>query len=269
MAGEELMQEFKELLLKLGFTEEEAKSYLNLVEKADGEVVERVYEVFEVSEDEARDILASLVRKGAVFVEHNRVKAAAPRDFVYKLLENRKRELEKAFGEVDRAATELLRGLEPIYWEKRLGIKAEDLLEPLEDLKAMELRTTQIINRAMKEVRILAGRFDWYPRVREVLFAAHDRKVSIKVLLSTINDANQAIVKELKDMKAEVKKLPDEWYPIRGTLCDGKELVFLIWATKKDVKLPIYYRPSYTKNEGLISIFMDAFEKKWHESTPV
>lgn len=263
------MEDFAKLLEKLGLSEAEARAYLRLVERADGELLDRAFELFELSEEEARDVLASLVHKGAASLERNRVKAAPPREFVHGLLESRRRELEKAYSEADRAASELLKNLEPIFWERRLGIKAEELLEPLEDLKAMEIRTTQIMSRAVREIAVLAGRFDWFPRVREVLAAAHDRKVKIRALLGTVEKANEAVVRDLKSLGAEVRKLRDEWYPIRGTLCDGGELVFLIWATRKDVKMPVHYRPSYTKNEGLVRIFMDAFERKWAESSGI
>jgi hypothetical protein len=48
---------------------------------------------------------------------------------------------------------------------------------------------------------------------------------------------------------------------------DDQELVFVVWATKKnDVPRPIYFRPNYTKNQGLIRIFRDAFQKRWEEA---
>ena len=68
----------------------------------------------------------------------------------------------------------------------------------------------------------------------------------------------------------QVRHCAEEWYPVRGTLVDDQELVFVIWATKKrEVPRPIYYRPNYTRNQGLIRIFRDAYLKRWEEGQPI
>jgi hypothetical protein len=57
---------------------------------------------------------------------------------------------------------------------------------------------------------------------------------------------------------------------VRGTLVDDRELVFLVWATRKrGVSRPVYYRPHYTKNQGLVRVFRDAFLKRWEEGQTI
>jgi hypothetical protein len=92
----------------------------------------------------------------------------------------------------------------------------------------------------------------------------------MKVLMTVSDESTKERAKELRDLGIQVRQLAEEWYPVRGTLVDDQELVFLIWATKKsDVPRPIYYRPHYTKNQGFIRIFRDAFLNRWEEGRAI
>jgi len=167
-------------------------------------------------------------------------------------------------------ALELEKLLEPTYWESRLGIRPEEIIEPLRDLPEMELRTARILGNALKEVSIFAETFGWYGKVRESLFQAHNRGVGMKVLMMVKDDSTKERAKELRGIGVQVRHCAEEWYPVRGTLVDDQELVFVIWATKKsEVPRPIYFRPNYTRNQGLIRIFRDAYMKRWEEGQPI
>ena len=150
-----------------------------------------------------------------------------------------------------------------------MGIRSEEIIEPLRDLADMELRTTRMLGDAAREAIIFAETFGWYDKVRESLNHAHDRRVNVRILMMANDDSTRKRARELAELGIQVRHFPEE-YPVRGTLVDEQELVFLVWATRKrDVQRPIYYRPHYTKNQGLIRIFRDAFLKRWEQGGAV
>jgi sugar-specific transcriptional regulator TrmB len=258
------------LLKTLGLSSGESKVYLSLLSKPEGEMVDKVVTAFGIPAATAEDSLKSLSDKGLVKISSNRVEVVQPRTVLQRILEERRKNLESQVAQEVSVALELEKLLEPVYWENRLGIRPEEIIEPLRDLSEMELRTAKILGNAASEVSIFAETFGWYGRVRESLFQAHDRRVSMKILMMVNDESTRERAKELRDLGIQVRHCAEEWYPVRGTLVDDQELVFLIWATKKrDVPRPIYYRPHYTKNQGLIRIFRDAFRKRWEEGQSI
>lgn len=254
------------LLKALGLSEGESKIYLRLLAQAEGEMLDKIVTAFGIPAAEAEDSLKSLTDKGLVKISSNRVEVVQPRMVLRRILDQRKTTLEDQISHEASLALELEKSLEPVYWENRLGIRPEEIIEPLRDLPEMELRTARILGNAAKETFILAQTFGWYGKVREALFQAHDRGVRMRVLMTVGDESTKERAKELRDLGIQVRHFAEEWYPVRGTLVDDQELVFLIWATKKsDVPRPIYYRPHYTRNQGFIRIFRDAFLKRWEE----
>ena len=259
-----------ELLRSLGLSSGESKLYLRLLSQPEGEMLDKVVTGFGIPAAIAEDSLKSLADKGLVRISSNRVEVVQPRTVLQRILDERKRSLDSQVAKEASVALELEKILEPVYWESRLGIRPEEIIEPLRDLPEMELRTARILGNAAKEANIFAETFGWYGKVRESLFQAHDRGVSMKVLMLVNDESTRERAKELRDLGIQVRHCAEEWYPVRGTLVDDQELVFLIWATKKrDVPRPIYYRPHYTKNQGFIRIFRDAFLKRWEEGQKI
>jgi sugar-specific transcriptional regulator TrmB len=259
-----------ELLKSLGLSAGESKVYLKLLSQPEGEMLDKVVTAFGIPAAIAEDSLKSLSDKGLVKISSNRVDVLQPRIVLQKILEQRKRALESQVSQENSVALELEKLLEPVYWENRLGIKPEEIIEPLRDLSEMEIQTARILANATREVSIFAETFGWYGRVRETLFQAHDRGVSMRVLMMVKDNSTEERAKELRGLGIQVRHCAEEWYPVRGTLVDDQELVFVIWATKKSAApRPTYYRPNYTKNQGLIRIFRDAFLKRWEEGQSI
>jgi sugar-specific transcriptional regulator TrmB len=262
--------EEEKLLMGLGFSAGECKVYLKLLVEPEGQMLDKVVTAFGIPAALAEDSLKSLADKGFVKVSSNRVEAVQPRQVLQKILDQRKRSMETELSRESSQALELEKLLEPVYWENRLGIRPEEIIEPLRDLPEMELRTARIVGNAMGEVSIFAETFGWYGKVRESLFQAHDRGVRMRVLMLVKDDSTKERAKELRGLGIQVRHCAEEWYPVRGTLVDDQELVFVVWASKKSATpRPTYYRPNYTKNQGLIRIFRDAFLKRWEEGQPI
>lgn len=259
-----------ELLKRLGLSAGESKVYMKLLSQPEGEMLDKVVTGFGIPAAIAEDSLKSLTDKGLVKITSNRVEVVQPRTVLERILEERKKSLEKQVSQETSLALELEKLLEPVYWENRMGIRPEEIIEPLRDLPEMELRTARILGNASRDVSIFAETFGWYGKVRESLFQAHDRGVGMKVLMLVKDESTMQRAKELRGLGIQVRHCAEEWYPVRGTLVDDQELVFVVWATKKkDVPHPVYYRPNYTKNQGLIRIFRDAFLKRWEEGQPI
>jgi len=259
-----------ELLRSLGFSENQSKIYFALLESSEGESIDKVMTELGVPPAEAEGAIRLLVDKEAIKVISNRLEANPPKQFLAKLVEEKRGESEKQIEDFADRALSLQRLLEPVYWEKRRGIRPEDILEPLDDLAGMEIRTVKIIGNAEKYVRIFAQTFGWYAKIREELYRALDRGVRAHILMIAIDEHSGTVSRELKNLGAEVRLSAQDWYPVRGTLVDDSELVFLIWATdKRQTPKPVYYRPHYTRNLGLIRVFADAFDRRWDQARPI
>jgi len=259
-----------ELLRSLGFSQNQCKIYFALLESSEGESIDRVMSELGVPLAEAEAAIKLLIDREAIKVISNRLEANPPKQFLAKLIQGRRDESERQLRDLGDLAGSLQKILEPAYWEKRRGVRPEDILEPLEDLASMEVRTVKVIGNAERSIRIFAQTFGWYRKIREELYRALERSVKASVLMTAIDEYSGKISQELKDVGVEVRLSTQEWYPVRGTLVDDLELVFLIWATdKRQTPKPIYYRPHYTKNPGLIRVFTDAFIKRWDQAKPI
>ena len=73
----------------------------------------------------------------------------------------------------------LQRQVEPIYVESHLQVKAEELLEPLEDLRSMEKRTSEYIQHASDEVLVSTALFSWLPKIKPQLLKVIRQSVKV------------------------------------------------------------------------------------------
>src|SRR6058998_273908 len=252
---------------ELGFSEEECTIYFDLLTRSEGEAIENILAHSKGPAGQAEEAVKSLVDKGMVRIRSNRLEASEPKLALSKLQEDRRAKMSREIEVLNTTASRLLSLLEPQYWEVRLGVKPEDLLDPLPSLEAMELQTIRILSNATKDVAMSAENFSWFDRVREEIERGLDRGVRFRVLMKAKDSTTNQRVQELQGMKIHVRESKEEWYPVRGTLCDDQELVFLIWTGREsEFERPKFYRPHYTKNPGMIRVFADAFERRWAEA---
>jgi len=273
METERAEAEVLQLMLELGFSKGECEIYFSLLERPEGEPIDSVLTGAKMSQGQAESALKSLVDKGLVNVSSNRVEASEPRVFLLRFQERKRQELSKGLEVLNSRSARLLSLLEPQYWEKRLGIKPEDLLEPLSSLEDMELRTVRVIGDAAREVCISAETFGWFEKVQEEMYRALERGVKFRVLMLARDKETVERVREVKKLGVDIRQSREDWYPVRGTLGDNRQLVFLIWAEQEGKGRPSgkarFFRPHYTKNEGMIRVFRDAFDKRWTEASKI
>ena len=259
--------EAQQLLKELGFSESECSIYLSLLEKREGEAIDDVLAGSRNSTRETEAALNNLVEKGLVRIVSNRLEVSEPKQFILKLQESKRLEVSRNLELVSSKAARLLSILEPQYREIRFGVRPEDLLEPLSTLEDMEVKTVRVIGNSTRQVSICAESFGWFGKIREEAYRAAERGVKFRVLMTPKDDETRQRSLEVKTLGMEVRRPMEDWYPVRGTLGDDKELVFLIWTPKeKDVQRAKYFRPHYSRNPGMIRVFSDAFEKRWTEA---
>jgi len=268
--------DFYDIILKLkslGLTEYEARVYLALLDRAEL-TAEEVSSLSNVPLPRVYDVLEALEDKGFVKVisgRPRRFEALDPKfafknyvSYLRKLLDDEISNLERNF--------EVLQPiLEERYYSSRLRIDPSSLLEPIHDLHEMEDKTREMISSAKQEIIIFSQLFTWFNRIEKEILEALGRGVKVRVLMRILNPESREIFNRLKKIGVDVRIASEEWYPVRGTIVDRCKLIFLIWVPREEKRYwsPIVYRPHYTENKGLISIFLDAFEYRWSSaSTP-
>lgn len=262
----------EEVLRKLGMAEEEAKLYLAFLENP-GASLPSISEKLGIPTKEAERAVADMIEAGilrAVPGKELCFDAEDPSKVLRLVLERERIRMEKLYQEKEELAKKLGTKLSALFWERRLGLKPEDIVEPLVDLKEMELRTVRMMEEAQEEVLVFTRSFGWYSKVKEAIMCARDKGVDVRVLMKVVDRASARRARELLQLGARVRQCREEWYPLVGTIVDREELIFLIWAVDKTkAKRPVYYRPHYTRNPGLVTVFLEAFEKRWREATPI
>jgi len=252
------------LLTQLGFSKSEAIVYTYLLKSPEGQSLEEITVGCGITPEEAEKVLGRAVEQGLLRVMSNRFEAVDPKSVLARVLGERERGLREELQRLGGVASALQKSLELVFWESRLGVRPEELLQSLPDLRAMEARTGEVLQGAQKHVFIFAESFGWYDKIRSELLGALKRGVKVRVLMLVLDKSSAERARELRRLGTEVRHCAEGWYPVRGTLADDRELVFLIWATEKRVvKRPIHFFPHYTTNPGMIRIFSDAFEKRW------
>ncbi|MEM2136543.1 MAG: helix-turn-helix domain-containing protein [Candidatus Methanomethylicia archaeon] len=264
------ISDFYELILKLksfGLTEYEARVYLSLLYRTEL-TAEDVSSLSEVPLPRVYDVLEELEKKGFVEIisgRPRRFEAIEPRSAFNNYLDYLKRSLNDQISKMEKDFSSLQPTLEEHYYKSRLRIDPSSLLEPLSDLHEMEDKTREMISSAKKEVLIFSQLFTWFNRLEKDIKAALNRGVEVRILMRTSTSESKSIFTSLQRMGVKVRVSSEDWYPVRGTIVDKCRLIFLIWVPREERLYwsPIVYRPHYTENRGLISIFLDAFERRW------
>src|SRR5438094_6458652 len=184
---------------ELGFSKEGCSIYFSLLEKPSGETIEQILAHSSISSREAEKAVKELVEKGIVMVSSNKLEASEPKQFVARIQDMKRTEMSRDLDNLNAKSTRLLSLLEPQYWELRLGVKPEDLLEPLPTLEEMETRTVKVIANASRKISISAEPFGWFGKVKEEIYRTVERKVKFRLLITT--KAPEAITRPREGME--------------------------------------------------------------------
>jgi sugar-specific transcriptional regulator TrmB len=260
----------REVLRRAGLTTYESEAYLALLSKREL-TAEDVARQTSVPITRVYSTLEQLMQKGFARVIQSRPKrfhAIPPGEAKREYLTHLREGFEQDLLSIEEVMRSMQRQVEPIYVESHLQVRAEDLLEPLDNLQVMEKRTRDYVQAATNEILISTALFSWLPKVRLQLGSALRRRVKLKILMQLGNSQVGKQLNELIEMGAQIRDTSDPWHPVRGSLIDNRELVFVIWAAEEAERHwnPIVYTPNHTKNPGLIRIFRDSFLFRWENA---
>jgi sugar-specific transcriptional regulator TrmB len=259
-----------EHLRRVGLTSYESEAYLALLQRREM-TAEEISKMTSVPITRVYGTLEQLMRKGFARIVESRPKkfhAISPEEARREYLTHLRRNFETNLLTMEETMGDLQRQVEPIYVESHLQVKAEELLEPLEDLRVMERRTSDYVREASQEILISTALFSWLPKLKTQLRNALARGVSVKILIQLADSQVKRQLDVLRNLGAQIRDTPDPWHPVRGTLIDVKDLIFVIWAAEEAERHwnPIVYTPNHTKNPGLIRIFRESFLYRWSNS---
>ncbi len=253
-----------------GLTSYESEAYLALLQSREL-TAEEISKMTSVPITRVYGTLEQLMQKGFARIVQSRPKmfhAISPEEAKREYLTHLRRNFETNLLTIEETMKHLQRQVDPIYVESHLQVKAEELLEPLEDLRAMEKRTSDYVQKASEEVLISTALFSWLPKLSSQLRNALAKGVKVRVLMQLADSQMGRHLDDLRDLGAQIRDTPDPWHPVRGTLIDNKDLIFVIWAAEEAERHwnPIVYTPNHTKNPGLIRIFRESFLYRWSDS---
>jgi len=265
--------DLSESLRRAGLTTYESDAYLALLSKREL-TAEDVAKQTSIPITRVYNTLEQLMQKGFARIIQSRPKrfqAVPPGEAKREYLTMLRQNFEQNLLSVEEIMRTMQRRVEPIYVESHLQVKAEELLEPLDNLQVMEKRTRDYVQVASDEVLVSTALFSWLPRVKPQLRATLKRGVKVKILMQMENSQVGKHLNELIQMGAQARDTRDPWHPVRGTLIDNRELVFVIWAAEEVERHwnPIVYTPNHTKNQGLIRIFRESFLFRWEKAKRV
>jgi len=263
----------RDSLRRAGLTTYESEAYLALLSKREV-TAEDVASMTSIPITRVYGTLEQLMQKGFARIVQSRPKrfhAIPPAEAKRGYLTQLRSAFERNLLSVEEILGSLQRQVEPIYVQSHLQVKAEELLEPLEDLRSMEKRTGEYILNASNEILISTALFSWLPKVKPQLLKALHRGVKAAILMQITNTQVEKHLRELANVGAQIRDTRKPWHPVRGTLVDSKDLIFVIWAAEETERHwnPIVYTPNHTKNPGLIRIFRESFDLRWSNAKRV
>jgi len=153
-------------------------------------------------------------------------------------------------------------------YQSKLIIKPDELLEAYSSLEDMQVKTKNIIKNGKKEISIFTNVFYWYNDVKKEIKDALDNGVNVRVIMSVEDSKSKDVAKNLLDLGAQVKSIPEGNVLARGTLVDQEQVVFVIWVSPGKHEKYVY-RPHFSSNSGIIEIFSNNFEYLWEKGEKI
>ena len=262
-----------EMLRRVGLTSYEAEAYIALLSRREL-TAEEISRITSVPITRVYGTLEQLMLKGFARIVETRPKqfhAISPDQARHDYLSYLRRKFESNVFQIDDNMKSLQRQIEPLYVASHLQVKAEELLEPLDSLGAMEEITRKYLQSAEEEILISTALFSWVPKIKLDLKKALKRGVKLKILMQIKENRLGREISELIDSGSAVRNTREPWHPVRGTLIDSENLIFVIWAAEESKRYwnPIVYTPNHTKNQGLIRLFRESFLFRWTNASRV
>ena len=267
------MSDTEELTLKLktlGLTQYEVKTLITLVALSSS-TAEEIHKQTDIPTARNYDTIDSLEKKGLVRTISGRpmrFEAINLKKGLDNLLRYREQEYHDQLDKMATVSQEIMSLLSDPEYQSKLIIKPDELLEAYSSLEEMQVKTKNIIKNGEKEISIFTNVFYWYNDVKREIKDALDKGIKVRVIMSIEDSKSKDVAKNLLEVGAQVRSIPEGNVLARGTLVDQEQVVFVIWVSPvKDEKF--VYRPHFSSNSGIIEIFSNNFEHLWAKGEEV
>lgn len=241
-----------DFLVKLGLTEYEVKTLSTLFDLREADSPE-VAKAAQVPKTRVYDVLDKLVEKGLVVKMSTRPKkyrALTPREALHKLVDEKKRDLEKWSDEAEEIGKELERTQGTLSTnEKILKVKSRtDFYKIL----------AQEVDTAQKKVQGLTALDMHHHLLHDALSRAAQRNVSVK-----LTGSHPEGFQEASKGWGENVQLQDAQHGMHAYVIDGKKVVMLLSDLKKDQSE--YHFAIWPDNEAMAQTIQHTFNQNWDE----
>ena len=262
-----------EMLRQVGLTAYESEAYVALLSRKEL-TAEEISRITSVPLTRVYDTLEQLMLKGFARIVETRPKqfhAISPERAKHEYLSYLRRNFDSNVVQIENSLKSLQSQVEPLYVASHLQVKAEELLEPLDSLESMESITRRYLQNSHEEILISTALFSWVTKVKSDLMRALKRGVKVNILMQVSGTGLSKELNELIRSGSLVRDTREPWHPVRGTLIDSEDLIFVIWAAEESERYwnPIVYSPNHTKNQGLIRLFRESFLFRWNNAKRV
>jgi HTH-type transcriptional regulator, sugar sensing transcriptional regulator len=220
------------------------------------------------------ETMDQLVSKGFVIIQDGRPRTFIVRDpteTAENIIQDEERKAKDRIDKLNRSTNELINIILPIYLEKNTLISPEDLLTQYTGLNEAEIKTKEMINKAIDSIEIFTNVFHWFHKIEKEIIAAFSRGVKVRIIIQNEIPQDLKLIVN-RNENIEVRLMRQIQSKSRGTIIDSKEVIFIIWANEPDIPLKSHikkriYRPQFSSNEGIVSVFQNNFEYLWMNST--
>lgn len=269
------LKEIERILGELGFTKYEISIIIELYSRGSLKADE-LASFTNVPLVRIYDTLDLLKRKNFVTSSQGRPKiftAINPQIAISSIIKQREIIYDQRLSNITLLGNSFLDYAHSLYLKNHTQITPDELLSQFSTLNEAENFTIQSIESAKNEILIFTHVFNWFDRVHSSLETAIKNGCKVRLLMQTKLESqfnNQFVdPKLLSNMGIKVKKIPTMGKMTRGTIVDGKTVVFVIWANEGmfDGKPKRIYHPHYSSNPGIIEVFTSYFNYLWNDKS--
>ncbi len=261
------MNKLNEILHQIGFSKYEV-ALLTYLYKHRASTAEDLAKNTQIPKTRVYDTMDQLVSKGFASVSNSRPRlfwAVSPTSAAQTFLSRRHKEMEDSLQSLENTLQEFVQLSQPLFLESNTTITAEELLFQFSTLEEAENKTFSLIHNAEEEIRIFTNVFHWFDKFKGELETALARGIKIKVLMQKrlSNPDIDSLMNKYPNFQIKISAGIQSKF--RGTLVDGKEVVFIIWASEpsgENVEKRIF-RPQFSSNSGIVSLFQNNFDYLW------
>lgn len=188
-----------------------------------------------------------------------------PAEAAINLIESRKDKMSDELNSLKSLTHELVSITQPLYMKNNSLISPGELILQFSSLDEAEEKTIELIDAAQEEICIFTNLFNWFSKIKSNLLNALKRGVKIRIIMQENIELDLSELQEYSQFST--KESHQSITQVRGTIIDSSAVIFIIWANEPshpNIEPKRFYRPQYSSNIGIATIFKNNFEYLWN-----